>query len=173
MNRILMISSAVALFAAPALAEETDTTAATDATIETQADVNGDGDLETLKNGYTDEHPWVNAAVFVGEEQIAEIERVHFGADDDVDMVVIETDGVAEIGGREVELGLDQLELQAEADGATSFQLAITEAELDAMHTARGSDIEKCDPALLKQHGPPVCIPPIGVAAIDQNVART
>jgi hypothetical protein len=75
----------------------------------------------------------VNAAVFVGEEQIAEIERVHFGADDDVDMVVIETDGVAEIGGREVELGLDQLELQAEADGATSFQLAITEAELDAM----------------------------------------
>lgn len=133
MNRILMITAAATLFAAPAFAEEGEHDAAIDTTVETQADVDGDGALETLRNGYTDEHPWVNAAVFVGDEQVAEIERVHFGDDDDVDAVVIETDGFAEVGGREVELGLDQVEMQADADGATTFQLAISEAELDAM----------------------------------------
>jgi hypothetical protein len=146
MNRLLLITSALALSATPALAQvEVDPNSpridqgaiaptnqpALDAD-ETQMDVDGDGDLEILKNGYTDAHPWVNAPAFVQGERVGEIERVHYdGAR--IDMLVIETGGVAEIGGREVEIKLEDAEHITADDGADSFLLAFTKTGLEAL----------------------------------------
>jgi hypothetical protein len=146
MNRLLLITSAVALLATPALAQnETDAAAPAigqgvtepiDAVVldadETQMDVDGDGDLEILKNGYTDAHPWVDKAAFVEGELFGEIERVHY-AGDEIDTVVIETGGVAEIGGREVEVPLEKAVHVTNDDGSESFLIALTTAELDAL----------------------------------------
>lgn len=129
MRKLLLVGSALALLAAPAVLAEGEEV---DLTHETQADVDGDGSLETLKNGYTDAHPWVDAPVLLEGSQIAEIERVHFDGED-IDKVVIETEGFAEVGGREVEIALDEIELTAEEDGSASFDLTLSQAELDAL----------------------------------------
>jgi hypothetical protein len=141
MRRLLTISGALALFAAPALAQQDygaephDRPALDDRATganETRIDVDGDGDLETLKNGYTDAHDWVDAPVYADGEQVGEVERVHYDGEE-VDAIVIETGGVADVGGREVEIPLDDAKLTAEEDGEAAFTLAMTSAELDSL----------------------------------------
>ena len=124
MKRLLLITSALALAASPAMA-------AGETAVETEMDVDGDGQLETLINGYTDQHDWVDAGVFIGDEQVAEVERVHFNGDE-IDTVVIESGGFADLGGREIELTLDEAALTSEADGGARFELALTEDQLMA-----------------------------------------
>jgi hypothetical protein len=139
-----MLSSAVALFAAPAFGQEeydtdknavdgayTESEAVLDAD-ETQMDTDGDGDLETLKNGYTDEHAWIDAEVTANGERVGDIERVHYEGEE-IDRIVIETPGVAEIGGREVEISLEEAELVTAEDGTPSFMLAMSVADFDAL----------------------------------------
>jgi hypothetical protein len=140
MRRLLLIGSAAALLAvpaiAPAFAEETEHDAATH---EAMRDVNADGELETLKNGYTDQHPWVDASVWAEGERVGEIERVHFSGDA-IDRIVIEYGGLADVGGREVEVPL--------TDGELTFSLNVTKAQLDEMPAfdeARASDFPLSD----------------------------
>lgn len=112
MRRLLLIGSAAALLAVPAIAEET------------ARDVDADGSLETLKNGYTDQHPWVDAGVWVDGERVGEIERVRYNGDM-IDRIVIEYGGIADVGGREVEVPL--------TDGELIYSLSLTKDQLDAL----------------------------------------
>jgi hypothetical protein len=163
MRQLLLASVAIAVLASPSLAQaelEAETDAETEAEVdtsapspesdapiglrsnETQVDVDGDGEPETLKNGYTDEHPWVDAAVYSAGRQVGEIERVHF-LRDELDTVVIETGGAAEVGGREIEVTENDVEQIARDDGSLGFELkmAMTDFEgLPAFNERRASD---------------------------------
>lgn len=126
MRRLLLIGSAAAFLAVPAIAQtaDHDGTLHDDGALETARDVNADGALEALKNGYTDQHPWVDASVWAEGERVGEIERVHFSGEM-IDRIVIEYGGVADVGGREVEVPL--------TDGELTFSLNLTKAQLDQM----------------------------------------
>jgi hypothetical protein len=138
MKRLLALSTALALIGAPAWAQAEDPAVSSDATPaleadETAIDTDADGDLEVVKNGYTDVHDWIDTPAYADGEMIGEIERVHLNASSEVDMLVIETNGVAEIGGREVEIALDQAELVTDENGENSFALNVTKSEFEAM----------------------------------------
>ncbi len=148
MTRLLMISSAAALLGAPVLAQDDRPDApavgvgeeqpvqpgpsiALDAE-EIRMDTDGDGDLETLKNGYTDQHAWIDAPVYADGERVGDVERVHYEGEE-IDAIVIEMDGLAEVGGREVEIPLEDAELTEQDNGEKAFTLAMTAEQIEAL----------------------------------------
>ncbi len=137
MKRLLALTTALTLFGAPALAqapsEEPGVAAPALEADESAVDTNADGDLEVVKNGYTDVHDWIDVQATADGDVIGEIERVHLNSDAEVDALVIETPAIAELGGREVEIALDQAELMTDADGNNSFALNISKADFEAL----------------------------------------
>ncbi len=132
MRRLLLITSAAALLAVPAIAQD-DAVPSPDATVdsattlesdETLRDADADGSLETLKNGYTDQHVYVGTIVMSEGDVIGEIERVHFTGNE-VDRIVIEAGGIGDLGGREVEMNL--------VDGSLTYNLNISREDFNAL----------------------------------------
>lgn len=105
----------------------------------TGAERSEDGESDTPE--WTDQHDWVNTAVYSrGGEQIGEIERVRGGADaQHPSAIVLETGGFLDIGGREVQLSGANFRL-TDYEGEQVLQIRYTGDEIMQMPTFNEAD---------------------------------
>ncbi len=114
MTRFLTGVAAIALLAAPAYAQDSEIEADANAEIEStydaneaelSADVEMNEDADDLSEAdmFTDDNELIDTPVRSSDgELLGEVERVRFDDADEIDAIVVETPGVAEIGGHEV-----------------------------------------------------------------------
>lgn len=123
MTRFLTGVAAIAILAAPAYAQDSEIEADENAEIETTYEANEaelsegsalDATLEDMSEAhsaadmFTDDHELIDTMVRSSDgESVGDVERVRFNDAGEIDAIVIETPGVAEIGGREVLVELD------------------------------------------------------------------
>ncbi len=119
MKHLITTAAIAAVMATPAFAGDKDHDKK-DAMIEasTKADA----------RAYTDDHAWVDTEVFdANMDKVGDVERVSFDADGNVDKIVVETGGLLDLGGKEIELTGDQYQLvQDSPDEDASIQVAMS-----------------------------------------------
>lgn len=151
MKRFLIATSMLALTTAPAFAddpqvtpEENQTPPVTSDMPETtdpilddpmiddedaaydELDTDESWDEAELQNGFTDNHDWIDTEVFgsAGTE-LGTVERVRLSEAGEVEAIVIETGGIAEVGGREVLIETGEFELVSNLEGENSINLMV------------------------------------------------
>lgn len=155
MKRFLIATSMLALTTAPAFAddpqatpEENQTPPVTSDMPETtdpilddpmiddedaaydELDTDESWDEAELQNGFTDDHDWIDTEVFgsAGTE-LGTVERVRLSEAGEVEAIVIETGGVAEVGGREVLIENGEFELVSDLEGEDNTINLMVDAE--------------------------------------------
>lgn len=151
MKRFLIATSMLAFTAAPAFAdnppstpEENQTPPVTSDMPETtdpilddpmiddedaaydELDTDESWDEAELQNGFTDDHDWIDTEVFgsAGTE-LGTVERVRLSEAGEVEAIVIETGGIAEVGGREVLIENGEFELVSDLEGDNTINLMV------------------------------------------------
>ncbi|MEN0652204.1 MULTISPECIES: PRC-barrel domain-containing protein [Hyphobacterium] len=83
-------------------------------------------DEAELQNGFTDDHDWIDTAVFgsAGTE-LGNVERVRLSDAGEVEAIVVETGGVADVGGREVLIENGEFELVSNLEDDNTINLMI------------------------------------------------
>lgn len=151
MKRFLIATSMLAFTAAPAFAddpqvtpEENQTPPVTSDMPETtdpilddpmaddedaaydELDTDESWDEAELQNGFTDDHDWIDTAVFGSNgTELGDVERVRLSDAGEVEAIVVEAGGVVEVGGREVLIENGEFELVSNLDGENSINLMV------------------------------------------------
>lgn len=82
---------------------------------------------------YTDDHHWIDLRVESEDGgELGEIERVRLGTEGDVEAIVVESGGTLDIGGREVQIDVDEVSFSPEGRRPVAV-IEYTRAEFEAL----------------------------------------